>query len=367
MILIIAAVLGIELANPQIGVAYQAHSGNRPGEGPIGFADALAGGDRRPNSNTDNRFPWAPVAGGTHRAKRTDSYKALWLPRNGRKPYPVVFYRHGIEGLESPSETVTGYNWTFPTGAVVWEMLTAEYDGEVYCYEVRSRWRYSDHWRPRVYRPFPKASDAAAAVLTHPRTRLGAAFIEACYAPVPATARIQSREQGNPAFGTGPGDAFDLEFGVDEIPPLPPGLVAEMLDTTPFREVEGLSWKPGCSSPISRQPFHIVPEDGLLAIVGGDEESCARCHNTSLTSSRRFGINQRWGWVRGNLGEDAAGGGIISWHPIAPAVFWGRERANPNVRLRTKWIATGLVRHFNRGKHRARYSRLVPEHLRGEP
>jgi len=397
ILLVCGALLGIDLANPQIetpeqvaamrallpeladpkankrlhddrlifwtsssiGVAYQAHSGDRPGSGPIGFADAGAPG--RPNQNTLDRFPWAPVAGGTHRAKRADSFKALYLPRDSRRrPYPIVWYRYDLEGLVDPHQVVLGWDWIFPVGSIVWEILTAEDAGEAYVYEVRSRWRYRDHWRPRVYRPFPTAASAAAAILDRPRTNLGAAFVEYCYQPVQSSATITSREDGNPAFATSAGAAFSAEFGVDELPPLPRELVAELLDLTQFQDVQGAAWKPGCASPISKHNFHFVPQGALLAIVGGDEVSCAPCHSTSLTSSRRFATNpRRWGWVRGNHGDHDGAGGILSWHPVDPAVFRGRARANPNVRMRTRWIACGIVRKFNRGKHhKGRYTRL---------
>ena len=346
-----------------IGIAYQAHSGDQPGTGPIGFADAEAPG--RPNQNT--RFPWQPMPGGTHRAIGTDSFKGFLLPMDERgKPRPVVWYRHKLEGLADPDKTVLGWSWTFPVGTIIWEVLTVEHAGEAYAYEVRSRWRYGDHWRPRVYRPFPKATDAAAAVLARPRTTQGAAFVEFCYQPVLATASIQSRSQGNPAFGTGPGDAFRLlNFGYDVLPELPVRLVADMLDSTPFQEVDGIQWKPGASSPVNSHGFHIVPYRSLLPIVGGDEATCAKCHESSLTSSRRFAKNRkRWGWVRGNLGTLESGGGILSWHPIEPAVFRGRSRANPAVRMRTKWTATGLINKHNTRTHSSRYyRRLVPQNL----
>lgn len=344
-----------------MGVAYQAHSGDQPGQGPIGFADSAASGRR--NQNTADRFPWAPKPGGTHRATNSDSYKGIWLPMDDvGNLYPVVWYRHRLEGLARPRSTVIGYNWSFPVGTVIWEILTQRHESEVYVWEVRSRWRHADHWRPRVFRPFPRAIDAAEAILSRPRSELGAAFVDDCFGPIESSARISSTGTGNPEFGTIAGDAFTLEFPVDSIPPLPPSLVADLLDSTPFVDVQGAQWKPGCSSPVSSHPFHLVPPGALVPIVGGDEDSCARCHNSSLTSSERFGkTTRRWGWVRGNHGEES--GGILSFHPVDPRTFAGRAKANPEVEMRRAWVAGGVVAKFNRWIHKTRYNRLIPEHL----
>jgi len=346
-----------------MGITYQAHSGSSPGRGPIGFADATTG---RPNQNTRERFPWGPFPGGTHRATNNDSFKGLLLPSDeDGEPLPVVWYRHKLEGLKSPNETVRGWNWTFPTGTVIWEILTVNHQDQSYVYEVRSRWRYADHWLPRVYRPFPTSDDIADVLVNRPRTELGAAFIDFARRPVVSTATIVSTETGNPVFGTNAGDAFNMSFGIDELPPLDASLVALLLDTTAFREIDGTQWKPGASSPVSSHDFHIIPNRSLLPIVGGDEVTCSRCHDSSLTSSRRFGKNaERWGWVRGNLGRQNEGGGILSWHPVRPSVFRGRLSANPNVEMRKKWVDGGIIERFSRERHsRKDYRRLVPKHL----
>ena len=343
-----------------IGVAYQAHSGKRPGDGPVGFADAMAEG--RPNQNTVDRFPWGPRPGGLHRAERVDSFKGVWLPKDSAgRLYPIVWYRCDLEGLTRPTDKAHGWNWTFPVGTVVWEVLTMNNDGEGYVFEVRSRWRHIDHWRPRLYRPFPTAHDAAQAILTRTRTEQGSDFVDACYVPATGRASIESIEPGNPLFGTLKGSAFSSRFLVDRLPPLPAELVAELLDVTQFTEVDGVTWKPGCAAPISTHDFHIVPKGGLLPIVGSDEVSCSKCHDTSLTSSRRFGTNsERWGWVRGNHGHESTGGGILSWHPVSPKTFAGRAKANPNVMMRENWTRTGVIAEYDRRIHNARYRRLNP-------
>tara|TARA_R100000808_G_scaffold6115_3_gene18320 strand:- start:8872 stop:10134 length:1263 start_codon:yes stop_codon:yes gene_type:complete len=347
-----------------MGVAYQAHSGPEPGAGEIGFADAMAT-DALPNQNTVTRFPWAPMPGGTHLAHGAASYKGFYLPvDHDGVILPVVWYRHQIESLHHPNKSVRGWNWTFPAGSIVWEVLVIQGpDGISYPYEVRSRWRYADHWQPRLYRPFPRAVEAAEYVDRGPSSEMARRFSAHCRAPITEVGQIESVEPGSESFETGAGESFRRSFGLDRLPPLPEGVVISMLGRE-FVEVAGTQWKPGCDSPTTDSDFHIVPRGSLLAIVGSDEESCARCHDTSLTSSRRFGNKRTWGWVRGNLGTEASNGGIISWSPISPDTFRGRREANPAVRMRQNWVRGGIVAQYDPDKHPKRYyTRLAPEKL----
>ena len=384
-----------------IGVIYQIGAGQST-SGAVRIGDAgrnISGeapeqgrrGGTAGNPNTSRHFPWSIDAGGTHVSPSADSFKGVWLPaRPDGTPWPVVWYRHAIESVfDGPGRTQNGFNWTFPAGTVFVECLTVRApSGQVYPFELRVRERDLAAWRPAVYRPFPQAGDLAEAIQ---RERPGwresiqlAALVDHLDDPAAGLReiRVRDRSPGNRRFGTGPSAAFDLTVSIDDLPEAgDEDLIAYLLDTETFRDAEGLDWKASSAVPsflvdmvISRPagwkntlaaaPLHIRPAGDLSAITGSDSESCTRCHDTTLASARRFDARSgMYGWVRGNLGDPARGGGIFSWHPFRNVTGITRTRFS----IRAEFRDNGLVARFQPDRHPSTvYRALIPEHLRGK-
>lgn len=238
-------------------------------------------------------------------------------------------------------------------GTVFIEGLTLENpaNGEHYVYELRFRIREQFEWGVDLYRPFPTAEKLAEAIRAlRPEDPPIVDHLESKRGIKTILVRT-NRATGNRNFGTRRFESFHVRTTHDVLPEVDANLVGELLDTTVFTSALGESFKTNSKGATTNADFHIVPKGYLGAIVGTDRISCARCHESTLDSSRRHNANNgRYGWVRGNLGRRDSGGGILSWHPIEPRTFRGRARSR-RVVFRQSWIKAGIVAPYEKVKH----------------
>lgn len=357
-----------------LGVAYQVGTTIEADEEPIGFASANlnisndfpenqkahgVGG----NPNTSSHFPWPQKPGGTHRCTNVDAVTAFWLPKKPDGTYwPVVHYPWEVPKLFNQNQTVTALNWTFPEGTHFFELIYLRApDGEIYCFEVRVRSRDIDAWIGDVLRPFPESEDLVRAI-THDEERN--------WRSVPSLVRLVNHLQDPGTLRDGvlrdrndTEKAFNVQAGVDNLPAVDDWtLIGELLDRTPFTSAMGAVWRSGeglpAFAPTTDAEFHIVPQNYDGTFLGTDIESCSRCHDTSLTSSRRWDASIGWyGYVRGNRVVKEKGGGILSWHGLEKESLG--LVASPPV-FNQKWLQAGVIAEYNENAHPpSRYRRLT--------
>lgn len=302
-------------------------------------------------SNGRFNFPWSHT-GGTHRCVGVHTAKFLSLPKAQGRTLPVVWWRDG-----------DGYQWLFPKGTMVGEILMMESPvdlshaggpkrGERFVFEVRIRRREIDGWQANSFRPFPTAVHLAKAVEQHrPRWRMNRDL----YALVD---HLYDETNLEPMSLYDQFGAFQAVGGIDRLPEMDDALVAELLRQTPFRSTMGEVWKQHgdleCHAPTTSDAFSIVPTNYDAGLIAVDENSCARCHKNT---GERIGSFQPHNILYGTIwGSDQ----VFSWHPFDP----GSVRANMeglDYPLRAEFQNAGILEAYDARVHSPDYYASVPE------
>ncbi|MEZ4403456.1 MAG: hypothetical protein R3B06_25750 [Kofleriaceae bacterium] len=299
-------------------------------------------------------FPFGRGIGG-----RADNLLVdFWAPpRADGHLVPVVWWRR------DPNRLTHRYEWMFPVGTVLGEVLFEVADGAWYPYEIRVRVRELGQWRVDVYRPFPTAADLADAVERKRDTS------PAWQAAADVTALIAAaRDPGTLAPATLGGSHYAGAFAAiagarDVLPGLAdPSLLGELLRETPFRSARGAAWKRRgplvAYAATTAASFHIVPNDYDGGFLEVSEASCARCHADAGRPFRDYYANvlaygELWGMDE-----------VFTWHPFATAAFVDAagdvvDFNYDNRQLRGDLVTAGLLAPFTPSTHTApRYGRL---------
>jgi hypothetical protein len=322
----------------EIEPAYQQWDGALPGLHAVSYN--ISADPREPFGNGNREFPWGTPAG-LHQARHS-VFRFLRLPLRAGRRLPVAVFRRLRRGDHVPA-----YEWVFPVGTVVGEVLIQEGpDGRGYAFELRTRTRERGEWAVDAFRPFPTPESLAAAIKRQPD-----------YSADPtlrvAVARLLSpggRATAGELVARHPRPSFRQTALVEELPPLPPRLVARLLTGTPFRSALGTSWRDAgqhtAAAPTTREPFHVVPAGYAAGFVEVDRQSCMRCHESTLAHVREFEPRRDWyGRIRGS-------DGIFSFHPFDSASISHNGRGLP-VRLNPRLVEAGIVEPYDAGRHPA--------------
>lgn len=370
----------------RIGVLYQVGSeGRQRNRGFVGFADANKNlsaeffpQDQPDSAKEDGQagnpnilFPWNPLAGALHLSHEAQTgknisgvrdFKIFDLPvqrANDPNPgefWPVTWFTFRLTDTFSPNDKDTFYNWMYPVGTVLFEIITLkDSEDNRYVCEVRVRIRESDRWAVDRFMPCPTAKDLQQAILEWPKDWEGReeylAFLRDNDTPQPST--LTSGDRGSRRFGTN-GLSFHVTCNQDVLPPLPHDLVKAILLYRPFKSVLGKEWKPGCTGVTTLAEFNIVPYGYLGGFVGIDVKSCTRCHIDGLGSSRERDAEVPWyGRIRGNYTRNEliprrsenSGGSILSLHMQEPLVSIGQVEAQP-FKPNQMFVSTGMLAHY---------------------
>ena len=328
--------------------AYQFWDGQMPGVHQASYNISANGSE--PFGNGNREFPWGTPAG-MHRAKGTWAFRFLRLPRDEEgRVLPVVWYRS-----RNPNDGAKGYSWTFPTGAVLGEVLMlSDRDGRDYCFEVRVRVREVDDWAVDVFRPFPRAAELSERIKELRPDWADSPALVSVIEQISAPASVPERKLADKH----PRKSFVQKMGEFTLPSLDDdALVRELLTQTTFKSSLGETWIEGtngktAAAPTTLASFHVVPKNYDAGFVEVDRSSCMRCHETVNQPVSKFQPGRDWyGRIRGS-------DGIFSFHPFDPSCISGNGYSQP-VRMRKELASAGVIEKYDREKHPAeRYSRI---------
>ncbi|HSO34237.1 MAG TPA: hypothetical protein VLT33_16995 [Labilithrix sp.] len=270
-------------------------------------------------------FPFGHTAGADD-AANLFIVDFMSLPADGGALLPVA-YR--IETSTVSGLPVKRWNWSFPRGAVLGEILMIKDGGALITAEIRTRERFADSWSTDVFRPFPTASTLATAIKAKRPSWQTNASTAALVAALTDTATLTAKHIDSPSFS----NLVTLDGWVDA--PLPPfgddGLVRELLQSTTFVSAYGTSWKQsgaqrafGASGPASG--LSIVPARSDTGLLEVREKTCTKCHDQGGTFigglvDQAILYGDVWGVDR-----------IFSFHPFEPSRIDASGNENRSVR-----------------------------------
>jgi hypothetical protein len=176
------------------------------------------------------------------------------------------------------------WQWQFPNGTLVGEVLFIEDGANLLPCEIRMRQRYPGGWATNVFRPFPESASFVAA--------LEAA--RPSWASTPTLAAVVSQLQGG-AFtplqltATGLTGTFDQAGFLDPLPDLgDDDLVRQLLTTTTFVSAYDSVWRQSgdgtqqaYAASTNATDLSIVPGQYQAGIIAVGETSCTRCHQNT--------------------------------------------------------------------------------------
>ena len=231
--------------------------------------------------NPNVEFPWGKPAG-TENVSESNftSFKFILLPPDRQ----IEITKKYLFGDRRPS-----YVWSFPTNAIVGEVLQMYYKEKYYTFEVRIRTKENSGWRVSVYRPFSTLKE----------------FADFCRVDgVQVYYHDQRITQSHQIFQ---GDV--MATSLDSIPE---ALVKKALREK-FVNVLGQEWHNDSHAPTTDSEFHIIPKNYRAATIAVNSKSCIRCHDSILKHANDFDFARDWyGRVRGS-------DGIFSFHPFEPS------------------------------------------------
>lgn len=296
-------------------------------------------------------FPFGHTAG-TDESPGTVIVNFLALPAGVAGVMPVA-YR--IERTQQAGFPNTRWNWSFPVGAMVGEIIMVRDGASLLTTEIRVRERYLDAWATNVLRPFPTASLLAKAVKAKRADWQTVPTLSALVGALEDQGTLTPKRLDSPAFD----NLVTLEGAVDAALPAfsDDALVRDLLKTTPFVASYGTAWKAsgatkafGPTGPAAG--LSVVParfDAGLLEVR---ERTCKKCHDQG-------------GWFIGDLVDDAVLYGdvwgvdrIFSFYPFDPSRIEASGNENRVVRPA---FQGGIVEAHDPAKHPAdRYTFFKP-------
>lgn len=296
------------------------------------------------------QFPWMRPAG-TDDVEGLNTVRFIHLPTVNGVRLPIVWFRSRI-----PPDQAAAVQWIFPYGTTVGEVLAYQGpDGLDYPFELRVRYRMRTYWEVDVLRPFATSTDLAAAIKERrpqwqqvPRLLAAVSALEG-----PANFGKVTLKDGQPARAI-----IRQESGWDIVPDLGDAkLVAELLRGTTFTSVYETPWKSDgqrvAYAPGSQAAFNIVPAKYSGAAIKVSQQSCARCHSTTLHHVNEFAEHTRRyadGTQRFWYGRIRGSDGIFSFHPYEPSAIPGGGQTVAPV-FRQSLITAGVLEQYSSARH----------------
>ena len=263
------------------------------------------------------------------------------LPAQNGKLMPIA-YR--VETTSVSGLPVKRWNWSFPRGTIVGEIIMIRDGSALITSEIRVRERFSDSWATDAFRPFPTAGTLAAAIKRKKPAWQGAANLKTLVTALEDSASLTAKQIDSPSFA----NLVTLQGTVDA--PLPAAgddaLVRDLLTTTTFVGAYGTAWKSsgaqrsfGATGPSSG--LSVVPTKFDLGLLEVRESTCTKCHNQG-------------GYFIGDLVDQAILYGdvwgtdrIFSFHPFEPSRIDASGNENRSVRAGL----TAIVEAYDAAKH----------------
>ena len=299
---------------------------------------------------------WAFPFGHTAGADASDDIfivNFLSLPAEGGALLPIAYRidTDSVSGLP-----VKRWNWSFPTGTIVGEIIMIRDGSSLVTSELRTRERFAGNWATDAFRPFPTASTLAAAIKQKKAAWQDAPNLKALVGALEDTGTLTAKHRDSPAFS----NLVTFDGAIDA--PLPAvgddALVRDLLATTTFVGSYGTAWKTagagglrafGPTGPAAG--LSIVPHQADLGLLEVRETTCHKCHDQG-------------GYFIGDLVDQAILYGdiwgvdrIFSFHPFEPSLIDASGNENRSVRSGL----TGIVKPYDAATHpSSRYSFYRP-------
>lgn len=298
------------------------------------------------NANTE--FPWRTAAG-TDDVKNLRTFRFVKLPKSGNGVrWPIVVWQTTL-----PQDSGPTYQWTFPQGTVVGEVLCMRGpDGYDYTWEVRTRTKDKTFWTPNVWRPYatPEELQAAIAARAPEKSR---AVSQSSLKPMTLAERQPLRK------------IFRQAAGMDVLPDLEDNaLVNDLLTSADFKNVHGTPWKTEgqlvAHAPSTEAAWHIVPAGYKGCAIEVSAKSCQRCHETASQNVQEFALNGTGPTRREWYGRIKGSDSVLSFHPFELSSV-SRNGANTTVRLRQALLNSGTIAMYDANKHPRDVYIRIPE------
>lgn len=273
-------------------------------------------------------FPWR-VTGGTDDCRDVASFAWMLLPEGK----PVVWWCEPL--YNGNGEHFDGYRWLFPIGTRFGEVLMMPCNGTLVTCEMRVRERVANDWAVDILRPFPEATDLAAAIRQRRPEWDHDPALSAAVRHLESDIRLESKTLVDMKH---PRRAVSLQASEDVLPPLPESLVYELMTQTVFRSALGITWRgTDCYAPANV----VMPAGYRGTFIGNDQTSCAQCHRTASAPARHFDMPRGWyGHVPGN-------DEVFSWYPVSPRSV-SRNGFHIEPRLMNR---DGFIEPYNQARH----------------
>jgi hypothetical protein len=287
-------------------------------------------------------FPFGHTAG-TDDATNVVVINFMNLPETAGALLPIA-YR--VEQSSTSGLPVSRWNWSFPKGTLIGEVVLVRDGSSLLTTEIRVRERFADAWSTNVFRPFPTASVLAAAVKQKRPSWASTPALAALVGALENNATLTPKRLDSPAVS----NLVTLEGFVDA--PMPElgddALVRELLSTTTFVAAYGTSWKKdgdkrafGATGPA--RSLSVVPTNFDVGLLEVRESTCTKCHDQGGTFigsliDRAILYGDIWGVDR-----------IFSFHPFEPS----RIEASGNENRVVRAALSPIVQRYDAGKHPA--------------
>jgi hypothetical protein len=293
------------------------------------------------------RFPFAGTAG-TDDSTNVRTVDFLSLPKDAGgtiQSIPISIRRDPIH---------TTWDWTYPNGTVVGEILFVV-DGDTWLpTEVRTRQRFPSGWATNAFRPFVEASALSTTIKAKRPDYASKPTLAALVAQLDGTAGFTPKTlTSSPAT---PG-TFDQSGVLDILPDFgDPALVRELLTTTQFVSAYASTWRQSSDgktafAPSTTAALSIVPNNSTAGLIEVREASCLRCHKDGGRVLTDFYpplslYGEIWG-------KD----NIFTFHPFDESQYSSLDDATngtpaDNRRINSLLTQNGMVEMFNAAKHR---------------
>jgi len=297
-------------------------------------------------------FPFGHTAG-TDDSASVRIVNFMSLPTEGGKTLPIAYRIDSGNQAGFPS---TRWNWSFPKGTVIGEIIMLETAQGLLTTEIRVRERYEDKWATNAFRPFPTAKTLSAAIKRLRPAWQGTPALKSAVDALENDNTLTAKRVASPAFN----NMVTLEGASDA--PLPDladdALNTELLKSTTFVSAYGTPWKTSGALKAFGPTGHatratIVPnrfDSGALEVR---ESTCEKCHNQG-------------GYFIGDLVDEAVLYGdiwgvdrIFSFHPFEPSRIDASGNENRQVRAA---FAGSVVERYDAAKHPStRYTFYRPQ------
>ncbi len=297
-------------------------------------------------ANKKWKFPFATTAG-TDDSTNMRTVDFLSLPKDASgniQSIPVSIRR--------PDGNHTAWDWKFPNGTVLGEVIFLIDGGNWLPTEVRTRQRFPSGWATNSFRPFVESA-ALSSTIKQKRPN---------WSSVGPLASLVQQLDGTGGFtpktltAVGLQGTFNQSGALDVLPDFgDPDLVRELLTTTLFVSAYGSTWRQGgdgsrAYAPSTAAALSVVPNNTTHGLIEVREASCMRCHKEGGRSLVEF--YQPLSLYGEIWGKD----NIFTFHPFDESRYPSLDDATngtpqDNRSINPLLTRNGMVEMFNAAKH----------------